>query len=35
MSRFTKLREKLYKYRGTIISKPIKGLDREIERSGN
>jgi len=35
MSRFAKLREELDKYPGTVMPKPIKRLDREIERSGN
>jgi len=35
MSRFSTLREKVNEYSGTMMPKPQKRLDREIEKSGN
>jgi len=35
MSRFAILREKLNAYPGTVMPKPQKRLDREVEKSGN
>jgi len=35
LNRFANLREKLIKYPGNVMPKPIKSLDRKIERRGN